>query len=55
MNLCRDVSGKYLIQEIRRGRRRPFRLAGSRRVFDEVAWELPVLEIAIRPVKAGSK
>lgn len=55
MNLCRDVSGKYLIQEVRRGRRRPFRLAGSRRVFDEVAWELPVLEIAIRPVKAGSK
>ena len=34
MNLCRDVSGKYLIQEIRRGRRRPFRLAGSRRVYE---------------------
>ena len=55
MNLCRDVSGKYLIQEMRRGRRKAFRLAGSRRVFDEVAWELPVLEITVRPLKAGGK
>ena len=55
MNLCRDVSGKYLIQEMRRGRRKAFRLAGSRRVFDEVAWELPMLEITVRPLKAGGK
>ncbi len=55
MSLCRDVAGKYLIQEMRRGRRKAFRLAGTRRTLEEVAWELPVLEITVRPLKAGGK
>lgn len=51
-NLCCDENGKYSLQEIMtRGRRKEFRTTGTRRSANKLAWELPVLELKIRPTK----
>ncbi len=52
LNLCRTPEGRFMLQETRRTGIKEFRLAGTRKPHNgEVLWQIPVLEIVIRPVK----
>ena len=51
IDLCRAESGRYSLQEWKNGRRREFRLAGTRRTCEPIVWGIPVLELTFRPIK----
>ena len=51
IDLCRAESGRYSLQEWKNGRRREFRLAGTRRTCEPIVWGVPVLELTFRPIK----
>ena len=54
--LCRSVSGRYSLQEERsNGRRKEYRIAGTRKLCEEIAWQLPVFEISLRPGKSEAR
>ncbi len=51
LNFCRDDAGKFSLQETIKNVNKELRMAGMRRSTKNLIWEIPVLEILIRPVK----